>query len=93
MTELLNVEVRAGNPIAMGDRTVTPFAQSIQMKFPGLSGGLIWNRPVSILVQTNEGEERVLAVPDVTRQVIWALVGMSVLTALLAWSLTKLFRK
>jgi len=93
MTNFLNVEVRAGDPIAIGDRTVTPFAQSFQIKFPGMNGGLIWNRPVSILVQTNEGEECVLAVPDVTRQLIWTLAAMSIITALLGWLITKLFRK
>jgi len=93
MTDFMNVEVRAGDPIAIGDRTVTPFAQSIQFRVPGLNGGLIWNRPVSILVQTNDGEERVLAVPDVTRQLIWALAAMSIITALLGWLITKLFRK
>ena len=49
-------------------------AKSWQIRFPGGTGGIIWNRPHSVVVQKMEGEE-VLPVQDVTRQVQLALLG------------------
>ena len=93
MTELVNVEINAGEPLALGMRTITPFAQSVQFKLPGSTGGLIWNRPVSVLVQEGSGEEHVLSVPDVTRQTIWALWGGSLFMVLIGWLIIMIFRR
>ncbi len=38
-------------------------------------GGLIWNRPSSILARTRDGQEFVIPVKNVTRQVQIALFG------------------
>ena len=89
---LLNVEIRAGDPISINEHTITPFAQSMQVTIPGMNGGLIWNRPVSILVQTKDGEEQVLSVPDVTRQTIWTLFGATILITLFAWLISCIFK-
>jgi hypothetical protein len=93
MTEFLNVEIRAGQPVQVGKRTITPFAQSFQLTFPGWIGGLIWNRPVSVLVQDEDGQEEVIPIPDVTRQTIWAFAGLSLVFTLVLWLLVKLFRR
>lgn len=92
MTEFLNVEIRAGQPVQVGKRTITPFAQSFQLTFPGWIGGLIWNRPVSVLVQDEDGQEEVIPISDVTRQTIWVFTGVSLLLMLVSWMLVKLTR-
>jgi hypothetical protein len=51
MFEFMNVEIQAGEPVTIGEQTITPFAQSVQVRLPGMNGGFIWNRPVSVLVQ------------------------------------------
>ena len=60
---------------------------------PGSIGGLIWNRPVSVLVQEGNGEEHVLSVPDVTRRSIWALWGGSLFMVLISWLILQGFRR
>lgn len=93
MTEFINVEIRAGRPIEAGKRTITPFAQSVQFNLPAWNGGLIWNRPVSILVQAEDGQEEVISIPDVTRQTIWAFCGASLVLMVISWILVQLFRR
>lgn len=93
MTEFLNVEIRAGQPVQAGKRTITPFAQSVQLTFPGWIGGLIWNRPVSILVQDEDGQEEVIPISDITRQTTWAFAGASLVLMLGLWVIVKLFRR
>lgn len=69
------LETRAGKSIRAGTRWITPFSQALIFQIPGLPGGLIWNRPVSVLVHEPNGEERVLPVVDRTRQIELALLG------------------
>jgi hypothetical protein len=64
----------------------------MQVTIPGMNGGLIWNRPVSILVQTKDGEEQVLSIPDVTRQTIWMLFGATFMITLFAWLISRIFK-
>jgi len=93
MTEFLNVEIRAGEPVTIGERTITPFAQSIQVTLPGLNGGFIWNRPVSVLVQSDDGQEEVLPITDVTRLAQVNLIGMSLGVIALIWLVSRIKRK
>lgn len=83
------VETRAGDPIPVGDMTIVPLAKSYQVRFPGKVGGVIWNRPASVVVQTAPGQEYVLPIRDVTRQAQIALIGSSLLAGLLAWLLVR----
>ena len=84
-TRLVQVETHAGIPIKHGRITITPFARSLRIGSTGKHGGLIWNRPASILIQSADGEEQIMPIPDITRQILWTLLGVSVLIALLAW--------
>jgi hypothetical protein len=36
-----------------------------------MQGGLIWNRPASVLTVDADGRERLLPVQDITRQTLW----------------------
>ena len=46
---LFSIETRAGDPISTGKLKLVPFAQVFQLRFPLFNGGLVWNRPVSVL--------------------------------------------
>lgn len=83
MSKFLTIETRSGQPIQAGDATLTPFAQSWQVRFPNQSGGLVWNRPVSVLVTSANGQEQVLPVTDITRLALWALMGGCALTVMI----------
>ncbi len=71
----LRMETRAGKTTQAGGRSLTPFSQALILSFPGMLGGLVWNRPVSVLVREPDGSEIVIPVVDRTRQIELALLG------------------
>ena len=81
----MSVETSAGKPIQAGGATITPFATSLRIGPPNLPFGMIWNRPTSILIQAADGQEEVQQVPDITRQVLWGLLGVTFVMAALMW--------
>ena len=85
MARFLNIETQAGTPIRWGNRTLIPFAQTVRLQAPGAKGGFIWNRPTSLLVQSAEGQDQVLIIPDLTRRIIWSLGAASLAAVLILW--------
>jgi hypothetical protein len=83
------LENRVGEPVLAGDYRIIPISRALILKFPGRRGGIIWNRPVSVVAQTADGQEQVLPVRDITRQILLALYGSSLLSALLMWLVRK----
>jgi hypothetical protein len=81
---ILTVENRAGRAIPFGNNTLVPFSQVWHLKLPWVRGGLIWNRPVSVVVQEGDQGEQIVPVQDITRQILWLLFGLSLISALLA---------
>jgi hypothetical protein len=81
MTRILSYETQAGQPIRHGNVTLVPFARTLRFllpwHFPGVNWGfgLAWSRPVSVLAVTDDGQEQVIPVRDVTRQAQLGLVG------------------
>jgi hypothetical protein len=73
---LLHIETRTSQPVRVKDTQLRIRAQVVQVRLPIVSGGLIWNRPVAVLVQSPNGNQ-ILPVPDVTRIAVLALVGLS----------------
>jgi hypothetical protein len=71
---------RSGDPLTVGDVTITPQSQALTIRGP--FGGFVWNRPVAVLVEREEGVERVPII-DVTRLVRWSLVAMNALFLML----------
>ncbi len=86
---LLDYETKAGAPIQAGDVKLIPLAKSVKIAPPGMSGGLVWNRPAAVIVQQPDGQETVLPIQDVTRQAQIALLAMGVLGSLLIWLVFK----
>jgi hypothetical protein len=77
MPDFIQTETRAGDTITMGETKIVPFSKSLRVQIPGLHGGLIWNRPSSLLVVSSDGHEQNIPIVDVTRQALWALLGLS----------------
>ena len=72
---IVRVETTVGRPISVDDQEIVPVARSVHVQVPGVSGGLIWNRPVAVLVRAADGTEYQLPVHDVTRRVQSARAG------------------
>ena len=70
----------SGEPVAVDGMTVTPESQALTFRWPGRSGGYVWNRPVAVLVERGESVERVPIV-DLTRL---AQLGIFILGVALA---------
>jgi hypothetical protein len=76
-TSLLRIESLTSQPIKVKDTQVRVRSQVVQLRFPFIHGGLIWNRPVAVLVRTADGQDQVLPVPDVTRNAVLMLFMLS----------------
>jgi hypothetical protein len=85
--EFIQMEYSAGETITTeaGVR-ITPFSKILRLRLPGLKGGLIWNRPSSLLVEA-DGEEQVMNIPDPTRTAQWMLFFSALLVPLAVWLL------
>lgn len=80
---MLTIENQAGLPVQAGTNRILPFTQVVRLQIPGLKGGLVWNRPVAVLVQAADGSEETLAVPDVTRQAQLTFLGAALGAAII----------
>jgi hypothetical protein len=89
MPGLLRVETRAGAPILSNGLRLLPFAKSLRLFFPMINFGLVWNRPISILMTKADGEEQVIPIPDRTREIVWTLYGaiglLTIMTAVVEY--------
>ena len=76
-------ESRAGSALQVGKYQITPLTRVLTIRFPGHTGGLIWNRPKAVIVRTPEGTEKILPVRDVTRLIIWSMLAGGIFGAIL----------
>lgn len=74
LNQLIQWQTVSGSPIAVGDITVTPQSQALTVRWP--AGGVVWNRPVAVLVERGGQTERIRII-DVTRVVQAGLLGLS----------------
>lgn len=74
MTFGIEWRTQRGAPVAVGERTLTPEAQALTVRFP--YGGFVWNRPVGVIVEGN-GRSQHLPIIDVTRAVLLILGGIT----------------
>ncbi len=82
---LIEYETRTGDPIQAGNTTLIPFGKVLVIRLPGLPGGLIWNRPISVLATTPDGQEQVIRIVDQTRLAQLSILGASIIGTLLIW--------
>ncbi|MBX3060901.1 MAG: hypothetical protein KF770_30940 [Anaerolineae bacterium] len=87
MDRFFSWETKRGEPVQVGDWVVTPQSQVLAVQLP--FGGFVWHRPVNVMVEGyNESESasgrdlQIIPIPDVTRQALWAILGLSILVNL-----------
>jgi len=64
--ELVRWETVVGQPVTVGEATVTPEASVLTVRLPGRRGGFVWNRPAAVTV-ARKGQSERIPVVDVTR--------------------------
>jgi hypothetical protein len=88
---MLQIQTLAGEAITTAGMTVTPQTQALVIHF-GAHGGLVWNRPVAVVVERDGQTERIPIV-DITRLVQVILLGVSILAVMFLWILPTQFRR
>ena len=81
----IHIRTNVGKAININGSTVVPIARSVHIRLPLVSGGLIWNRPIAVLVRHSDGTEYTLPVHDVTRRLQVLALSIGMLGALLFW--------
>ena len=77
--EIVRRQMLSGEATTVGDITVTPQSEAVTIRWP--SGGLVWNRPVAVIVE-REGMRERIRVADVTRIVQLGLLGLTLVFSL-----------
>ncbi len=85
--EIIQWQTKSGRKITVGDVTITPQSKALIIRWP--LGGLVWNRPVALLVDYGDRAEHVPIV-DVTRRVQLGLLGFSLIFAIVIFILSTL---
>ncbi len=88
--KLLQWKSTAGDPVEIGDYTVTSESQALSVRLP--FGGFVWNRPAAVLVDDGDGQQRIPIV-DVTRTAQLALLAAAALFLTLTLVLGRLLSK
>jgi hypothetical protein len=80
LNDVFRRQTHLGDPVTVGDVTITPQSQAVTARWPG--GGWTWQRPIAVLV-ARDGETERIPIVDVTRMVQLGLLGLSVVLAVL----------
>ena len=88
--KILVQQTSAGEPVKVDDLTVYPVARSYRIDFPDAKGGIVWNRPLAVIVEDADGNRQILPVIDRTRQLQILIFTAGFLGTILTWLL---FRK
>ena len=86
---LLRIETLTGQPIKIKDTQVRVRSQVVQLRFPFIHSGLLWNWPVAVLARTTDGQDQLLPIRDITRAAVLVLLVIS----LAGTFLLRLFRR
>lgn len=78
-------QTSAGNPIEVNDLTVYPIARSYRLNVPKVHGGILWNKPLAVIVEDSLGNRQVIPVVDRTRLLQIAILGAGFIFTLLTW--------
>ena len=76
---LISYEDKIGTPIQSGSIKLRPVSRVLQITPPGWNAGIIWNRPVAIQIENEQGEIQELPIQDATRQalMLFAAFGLA----------------
>ncbi|MBE9473772.1 MAG: hypothetical protein IMY85_02710 [Chloroflexi bacterium] len=75
----------AGEPVNVGEVSVYPVARSYRINFPAARGGIVWNRPLAVIVEDSSGSRQIIPVQDRTRQLQIAILAAGFVSTLLTW--------
>lgn len=89
-TRPITFEIQAGKPIRAGKVRLIPFSKVLKIRLPGFPGGLVWNRPASLLTVSADGQEQVIPVLDLTRNVQLFILAGGFLGGLMIWFIMRM---
>ena len=92
LKDQFQVQTVVGQPVIVGDISVTPQSQAIIIRLP--IGGFVWNRPTALLVEQG-GQAKRIPIRDLTRILQLGLLGFCVVLSivrLMKFSQRKEFR-
>jgi hypothetical protein len=85
INDVVQLRGSSGNPVKVGDVTVTPRSQALIVRWP--MGGFVWNRPVSVVIERDGQQER-LPILDVTRWTQVRLLVLCLAFSIIAWTVS-----
>lgn len=91
MDSFLQISTQTAPPLLVNDCALTLQSQVVRLSWPGRAGGLIWQRPTALLVQTPEGRVDIQPVRDVTRLAQIVILLTALAGGLLFWAWHKRF--
>ena len=89
MQPRIEVATSPGKVVQIGKTRLIPYAQSYRLTISGFPGGLVWNRPVSILTVHPDGSEEVTPVLDITRRSVIGIWAIGILGVFVFWLSTR----
>jgi hypothetical protein len=84
LNQWIDLQQREGVAVPMGNFTLTPVSKVFIIQYPGLRGGLIWNRPAAVRIAYPDGTGKTIPIRDVTLITLFGIAALSVVTAILA---------
>ncbi|MGE5261847.1 MAG: hypothetical protein ACM3S0_00575 [Acidobacteriota bacterium] len=72
---IVEFQTQTGAPIHLDGKSIQVRSRALVLRFPRSTGGLVWNRPISISVQTTDGREETLPIHDTTRLIELVIFG------------------
>ena len=82
---ILVQQTSAGEPVIVGEVSVYPVARSYRINFPAARGGIVWNRPLAVIVEDSSGSRQIIPIQDRTRQLQIAFLAAGFFGTLLIW--------
>jgi hypothetical protein len=80
-------QVRSGDKVTVGGVTVTPQSRALVFHWPNV-GGLVWNRPVRVLVEKEGQVVERISIVDITKLAQYILFGFTVIMIVIGFVLS-----
>lgn len=80
-------QTSAGEPVQVGEMHVYPIARSYMVNLPSVKSGIVWNRPLAVIVEDSRGKRQIIPVHDKTRQLQIAFLAAGLIGAFLTWAI------
>lgn len=83
--KILVQQTSAGEPVIVGDAKIYPVARSYKLDFPSGHGGIVWNRPRSVIVEDAMGRRQIIPIRDYTRRLQTGILSVGFIISLFTW--------